>query len=542
MGEFNGGSGFGLEDSALNYILYFSFIAIMGVIVLNLFVGIAVGDMNRTLEEADIKQISLRIVYVMKVQDALKYFKRVPVLNKLFNMQHTVFCYETDETKVIKFAYSFLRFLRTRLIKTPSINLVNQQKRLEELVGTLSSHTANNYKAIKEAMDNQVVEVNNKLANSQQRLEDILLESSRNTRSNFESSADDSASALGSVEEHLKGSQRVIAQQVVQILNILETKFAQTRSSFASRLHNSDKLNRNNFETIMAKLRAILELDITELNERTNNMRETTAKEFFFVKSLLTVVDQTMQNLQKDVNGLSAKVESNQAQLIQTDLKVDFIETVVRKESFKDLSSLRQQTSRFSPDYDRIKAIEDSVKTIDERLIRSAEDSTKLKTTFKKLENLTEKARELDEEISRIHVLDESVDAADVKLGKAIKEVRNETRKLDETISKLDGISQRMDKIEPELSKINAIEMTLNKFDEQQTLLIGLVKSLLDKKPPQSPQLPPLQDIPIKEEIQIHEEIPIQAEPTYSTLIDDHEGPENGDNTDRKLSYKVQHL
>lgn len=542
MGEFNGGSGFGLEDSALNYILYFSFIAIMGIIVLNLFVGIAVGDMNRTLEEADIKQISLRIVYVMKVQDALKYFKRVPVFNKLFNMQHTVFSYETDETKVIKFAYSFLRFLRTRLIKTPSINLVNPQKRLEEMVSHLSSHTANNYKAIKEAMDNQVIEVNNKLANSQQRLEDILLESSRNTRSNFESSADDSASALGSVEEHLKGSQKVIAQQVVQILNILETKFAQTRSSFASRLHNSDKLNRSNFETIMAKLKAILELDITELNERTNNMRETNVKEFFFVKSLLAVVDQTMQNLQKDVNGLSAKVDSNQAQLIQTDLKVDFIETVVRKESFKDLSSLRQQTSRFSPDYDRIKVIEDSVKTIDERLIKSAEDSTKLKTTFKKLENLTEKARQLDEEISRIHVLDESVDAADVKLDKAIQE----TRKLDETISKLDGINQRMDKIEPELSKINAIELTLNKFDEQQTLLIGLVKSLLDRKPPKfpqaPPQLPPLQDIPIKEEIQIHEEIPIQAEPTYSTLIDDHESQEGGDNSDRKLSYKVQHL
>lgn len=318
LGEFNGGSGFGLEDSALNYILYFSFIAIMGIIVLNLFVGIAVGDMNRTLEEADIKQISLRIVYVMKVQDALKYFKKVPILNRIFNMQYTVFCYEKDETRVIKLAYSFVRFLRVRLIKTPEINLVNPQKRLEELVGTLSNSTANNYKAIKEAMDGQMVEVNNKLANSQQRLEDILLESSRKTRSNFESSADDSAAALGSVEEHLKGSQRVIAQQVVAIYNTLEAKFAQTRSSFASRIYNSDRLNRNHFETIMAKLKAILELDITELNGRTNDMRETNLKEFFFIKSLLTVVDKTMDNLKKEVNGLSdVRLEFNSIQYLK---------------------------------------------------------------------------------------------------------------------------------------------------------------------------------------------------------------------------------
>jgi len=155
LGDFNT-SQFAIENSFLNFILYLSFVGIMGIIVLNLLVGIAVGDMTRTLDEADIKQISLRIVYVMKVQDALKYFKSVPVLNRLFDMHHETFSYSESEYKIVKFAYSFLDFLRIKLIKTPEINLVNPQKRLEEMLNDAVALTANNYKAIKEAMDQYI--------------------------------------------------------------------------------------------------------------------------------------------------------------------------------------------------------------------------------------------------------------------------------------------------------------------------------------------------------------------------------------------------
>ena len=57
----------GADDSVTNYILYIAFICIMSVIILNLFVGIAVGEIKQTLDEADIQQISMRIVYLLKV-------------------------------------------------------------------------------------------------------------------------------------------------------------------------------------------------------------------------------------------------------------------------------------------------------------------------------------------------------------------------------------------------------------------------------------------------------------------------------------------
>ncbi len=63
----------GVENSVVNYFLYVGFIGVMCVIILNLFVGIAVGEIKQTLDEADIQQISMRIVYLLKVCNKL-YF------------------------------------------------------------------------------------------------------------------------------------------------------------------------------------------------------------------------------------------------------------------------------------------------------------------------------------------------------------------------------------------------------------------------------------------------------------------------------------
>ena len=57
-----------------NYIIYFLFIGLMCVIMLNLFVGIAVGEIKTVLDEADIQQTSLRIMFVLKVQSAVCLF------------------------------------------------------------------------------------------------------------------------------------------------------------------------------------------------------------------------------------------------------------------------------------------------------------------------------------------------------------------------------------------------------------------------------------------------------------------------------------
>ena len=71
LGNFNNNE-MGLSNSFLNYVLYVSFICIMCIIILNLLVGIAVGELTKTLYTADIQQISMRIVFVLKVVQFLK--------------------------------------------------------------------------------------------------------------------------------------------------------------------------------------------------------------------------------------------------------------------------------------------------------------------------------------------------------------------------------------------------------------------------------------------------------------------------------------
>lgn len=62
------------QDSMItlpNYFIYSLFIGLMCIIMLNLFVGIAVGEIKTVLDEADIQQTSLRIMFVLKVQSAV---------------------------------------------------------------------------------------------------------------------------------------------------------------------------------------------------------------------------------------------------------------------------------------------------------------------------------------------------------------------------------------------------------------------------------------------------------------------------------------
>jgi len=57
----------GIKDSAVNYSLYLLFIGVMSIIILNLLVGIAVGELNQTLEQADVQYISMRIRFCLQV-------------------------------------------------------------------------------------------------------------------------------------------------------------------------------------------------------------------------------------------------------------------------------------------------------------------------------------------------------------------------------------------------------------------------------------------------------------------------------------------
>ena len=148
-----------------------------------------------------------------------------------------------------------------------------------------------------------------------------------------------------------------------------------------------------------------------------------------------------------------------------------------RKESFRDLSELRVQTSRFHSDYDRIKIVEESVKAVDEKLIRFVQDSNKLEETLEKLNALTSKTKQLDFEISRFKQMTDSIDLADIKLTKCIGETQN----LDTSIKKLNLINERMSDFEPELTKIESMELTLDRFDAKQNALITLLLDAINR-------------------------------------------------------------
>ncbi len=66
LGEFKTDE-MGIKDSQINYSLYILFIGIMSVIILNLLVGIAVGELSQTLEQADVQFISMRIRFCLQV-------------------------------------------------------------------------------------------------------------------------------------------------------------------------------------------------------------------------------------------------------------------------------------------------------------------------------------------------------------------------------------------------------------------------------------------------------------------------------------------
>jgi len=302
MGDFNT-SGMGVEDSVLNYFLYVAFIGVMSIIILNLFVGIAVGEITQTLQEADIQQISMRIVYVLKIQDAMKFSLRLPCLKPYLNMRFGKYSYEENESILLKNIFTTINLIKSKVASSsPEIILVDPQTRLEESIADLAMNTEREFKVIREAFFNQMIDVNDKLNNSKVRLEDCLTEMSRKTVSNFESSADGSTAALNAVEGNLSKSQQTIQSQINSLNMLTLTKFQATKQCFIQKLKNSDDLNLQNYHNIVAKLNAMLELDLTNIASNTNKIKLDTAVEFSQIKEMLKSLDIKMVVFQKDLD------------------------------------------------------------------------------------------------------------------------------------------------------------------------------------------------------------------------------------------------
>ena len=137
-------------DSYLNFVIYFMFLTVMCTIVLNLFVGIAVGEIKTVLDEADIQRISMRISFVLKIQSAIDPFsRRVNCLKLLFNMTFKSYSYERD-LKLIKWIDQvYKRFLNVVSSTEQDVILADPQKRLEEQFTSMSDSTGEQIKSIR---------------------------------------------------------------------------------------------------------------------------------------------------------------------------------------------------------------------------------------------------------------------------------------------------------------------------------------------------------------------------------------------------------
>lgn len=70
-------------------------------IVLNLFVGIAVGEIKTVLDEAEVQLICIRIAFSLKIQSAMEPFKKYQCLKNILNMNFRKYN-RKNENKLIK--------------------------------------------------------------------------------------------------------------------------------------------------------------------------------------------------------------------------------------------------------------------------------------------------------------------------------------------------------------------------------------------------------------------------------------------------------
>ncbi len=178
----------GLEEGLIaNYLIYFLFISLMSVIVLNLLVGIAVSDIKLVLDEADIRQISMRIIFVLRLQKALSPVRKCfPFMADLLCMEFMKYQKnnETNFVKMLKAAAKRLRSLFSS--KEQAIILADPQKRLEEMIQLVAKNNHDDRKSFDGKLKTQLNSLDVKFSNSNRRLEDNLVESSRCVANNFE--------------------------------------------------------------------------------------------------------------------------------------------------------------------------------------------------------------------------------------------------------------------------------------------------------------------------------------------------------------------
>ena len=138
------------SNNGLNFIIYIMFLTIMCTITLNLFVGIAVGEIKTVLDEAKTSGISMRIAFVLKIQSAIDPIaKRLTCCRFLFNMTFESFNSKRDHRLIQLMTALWQRLMDIISSNEEEVNLADQSKRLEDQFNLMSEFTQEQIKGLR---------------------------------------------------------------------------------------------------------------------------------------------------------------------------------------------------------------------------------------------------------------------------------------------------------------------------------------------------------------------------------------------------------
>jgi hypothetical protein len=94
FGDFNVHDDFAMSEQflTLNWLILLLFLVLIIVVLFNLFIGIAVSDITAVLNEADIRFLSMRIVFALKMETAIELLtKRSESAERFLTMNYANF-------------------------------------------------------------------------------------------------------------------------------------------------------------------------------------------------------------------------------------------------------------------------------------------------------------------------------------------------------------------------------------------------------------------------------------------------------------------
>ncbi|CAF0975888.1 unnamed protein product, partial [Brachionus calyciflorus] len=319
------------NDSLPNYIIYFMFIGLMGIIVLNLFVGIAVGEIKTVLDEADIQQTSMRIIFVLKVQSALTLFQNT-CLGNCLNMQFTKYSL-INENKFVRIKNRLWRNAKNLLSsKEHTIKLSDPQKRLEDSFSELSRATGDQIKSLRFGFSNQITDCESRLSNAQRRLQDSLIELSNKTNEQIEELRRESTLTNLELKNKLIETQDTLRDLIQSYTEITNQELENTNQCFNSQMSDSETkiLGLNN------KIQSIL----VNLSKKTNfqfeSIKEYSMNQAYNIKSVVInsqkLIDDSIFNLERSNKAFLESVEEKY--LARVDKLEDLLSKILNDDYF----------------------------------------------------------------------------------------------------------------------------------------------------------------------------------------------------------------